>query len=60
MSAASSPNQRGDQTGGINKLTSGYLKLDDLRIKLKNKNKSIYHVVKFLIIFTILICIILI
>ena len=60
MSAASSPNQRGDQTGGINKLTGWYLKLDNLRKKLKNKNKKIYHVMKFLLIFTILISIILI
>ena len=60
MSAASSPNQGGDQTGAINKLTNGYLILDNLRKKLKNKNRSVYRIVKFLMFFTILILIILI
>ena len=59
MSAASSPNQAGDHTGGINRLTIWYLKLDNLRKKLKNRNKKIYHLIKFLVIFTILIFIIL-
>ena len=60
MSAASSPNQGGDQTGAINRLTNGYLILDNLRKKLKNKNRNVYRIVKFLMFFTILILIILI
>ncbi len=59
MSAASSPNETLDQTGKINKLTSGYWKLDELRKKLKNKNKSLYRIVKFLIIFLFIFLIIL-
>ncbi|OUT99104.1 MAG: aspartyl beta-hydroxylase [Betaproteobacteria bacterium TMED41] len=60
MSAASSPNQSGDDTGKINKLTKGYWKLDSLRKKIKNKNKFLYKVTKLLIITLTIILIILI
>tara|TARA_B100000214_G_C23901924_1_gene596909 strand:- start:283 stop:1074 length:792 start_codon:yes stop_codon:yes gene_type:complete len=54
MSAASSPNEDGDQTGSINKITSYYLRVDTFRKKLKTKNLRLYSLIKYLIIFIIL------
>lgn len=49
MTAASSPNEAGDQTGGINKAFA-YLYLIRLRAKnLKKTNRQLYYVLKWLI-----------
>lgn len=50
MTAASSPNEVGDQTGRINKLY-GYAQLVRLQVRaLKKSNRSLYYVLKWLMI----------
>lgn len=47
MSAASSPNDGGDQTGAINKLTHAHWRLDQKRKQFKTWNKTVYKTVKW-------------
>ncbi|MFQ1063856.1 lipid A hydroxylase LpxO [Bordetella trematum] len=46
MSAASSPNDAGDQTGAINKLTHLHWQLDQKRRQFKAWNKTVYKITK--------------
>lgn len=46
MSAASSPNDAGDQTGAINKLTHLHWHLDQKRRQFKAWNKTVYKITK--------------
>ena len=51
MTAASSPNEAGDQTGGLNKVF-GYVYQIRLKAKaLKAKNRTLYYVLKWLLMF---------
>lgn len=47
MSAASSPNDAGDQTGAINKLTHAHWKFDQKRKQFKAWNKTAYKATKW-------------
>jgi len=47
MSAASSPNDTGDQTGAINKLTHWHFLLDEKRKSFKNWNRRVYKLTKY-------------
>jgi beta-hydroxylase len=47
MSAASSPNDGGDQTGAINRLTHAHWKLDQKRKQFKSWNKPLYKTIKW-------------
>jgi beta-hydroxylase len=47
MTAASSPNETGDQTGGINKVFRFFWAVGKYRRKLKAFSRPLYHVVKF-------------
>jgi beta-hydroxylase len=47
MSAASSPNDVGDQTGAINKLTHLHFVIDEKRKAFKNWNRTVYKLTKF-------------
>lgn len=47
MTAASSPNETGDQTGGINKIFRIFWLVGKYRRKLKKWNKAAYYLVKF-------------
>lgn len=47
MTAASSPNETGDQTGRINKLFRFVWVAGQYRRKLKNWNKTVYKLIKF-------------
>lgn len=58
MTAASSPNETGDQTGGINKIFVFFWLVGKYRRKLKNFSKPLYLCIKFLLIVAIAIAII--
>jgi beta-hydroxylase len=47
LTAGSSPNETGDQTGGINKIFRFFWAAGQYRRKLKNFSKPLYLVVKF-------------
>jgi beta-hydroxylase len=47
MSAASSPNDTGDQTGAINRLTHLHWIVDQKRKQFKNRNRTAYKVSKY-------------
>ena len=47
MSAASSPNDTGDQTGAINKLTHLHFVIDEKRKAFKNWNRRVYRLTKY-------------
>jgi len=47
MSAASSPNDAGDQTGAINKLTHWHFLVDEKRKAFKNWNRAVYKLTKY-------------
>ena len=47
MSAASSPNDTGDQTGAINKLTHWHFVVDEKRKAFKNWNRRVYKLTKY-------------
>jgi beta-hydroxylase len=47
MSAASSPNDAGDQTGAINKLTHWHFVLDQKRKAFKQWNRPVYRLTKY-------------
>jgi len=47
MTAASSPNETGDQTGGINKVFRFFWAVGKYRRKLKAFSRPLYHVIKF-------------
>lgn len=47
MSAASAPNDGGDQTGAINRLTHLHWVIDQKRRAFKNWNKTVYKATKF-------------
>ena len=47
MSAASSPNDDGDKTGAINRLTHAHWRLDQARKRFKAWNKPLYKAVKW-------------
>ena len=47
MSAASSPNDAGDQTGAINQLTHLHFVLDQKRKAFKNWNRRVYKLTKY-------------
>jgi len=47
MSAASSPNDAGDQTGAINQLTHLHFVLDQKRKAFKNWNRLVYKLTKY-------------
>ncbi|MSQ80845.1 MAG: aspartyl/asparaginyl beta-hydroxylase domain-containing protein [Candidatus Methylopumilus sp.] len=55
MSATSSPNEIGDQTGFINRLTHFHWKLEQSRKKLKSWNKTVYKITKYSLYLLILI-----
>jgi beta-hydroxylase len=50
MSAASSPNDTGDQTGAINKLTHYHDKLEAKRRAFKQWNRTAYKLTKYTLI----------
>jgi beta-hydroxylase len=50
MSAASSPNDAGDQAGAINQLTHLHFVLDQKRKAFKNWNRSVYKLTKYCLI----------
>ena len=50
MSAASSPNDGGDQTGAINRLTHAHWVLDQKRKQFKAWNRTVYKAVKWALI----------
>ncbi|MDQ8035052.1 MAG: aspartyl/asparaginyl beta-hydroxylase domain-containing protein, partial [Bordetella sp.] len=50
MSAASSPNDAGDQTGAINKLTHLHWKVDQQRKRFKAWNRTVYKLTKYALI----------
>ena len=50
MSAASSPNDGGDQTGAINRLTHAHWVIDQKRKAFKTWNRTAYKVTKFALI----------
>jgi beta-hydroxylase len=50
MTAASSPNETGDQTGGINKMFRFVWVIGQYRRKFKNWNRPLYYVTKALLI----------
>src|SRR5450830_51207 len=47
MTAASSPNETGDQTGGINKVFRFFWAVGKYRRRLKAFSRPLYHVIKF-------------
>ena len=47
MSAASSPNDTGDQTGAINKLTHLHFVIDEKRKAFKTWNRKLYRLTKY-------------
>lgn len=47
MTAASSPNETGDDTGGINKIFKFFWLVGQYRRKLKKFSKPLYYIVKF-------------
>ncbi|ETA63161.1 hypothetical protein V483_2536 [Bordetella pertussis CHLA-11] len=47
MSAASSPNDAGDQTGAINKLTHAHWVIDQKRKQFKAWNRTVYKATKW-------------
>jgi len=53
MSAASSPNDGGDQTGAINRLTHAHWVLDQKRKQFKAWNRTVYKAVKWALIIAI-------
>ena len=53
MSAASSPNDGGDQTGAINRLTHAHYVLDQKRKQFKAWNRTVYKIVKWALIIAI-------
>lgn len=53
MSAASSPNDAGDQTGAINQLTHLHFVLDQKRKAFKSWNRSVYKLTKYSLIILI-------
>ena len=55
MTAASSPNDTGDQTGGINKLFHLAWSAGQYRRRLKRWNRTVYHIVKFCLIAAVVI-----
>ena len=55
MSAASSPNDSGDQTGAINKLTHWHFLADEKRKAFKNWNRKVYKLTKYSLIALIVI-----
>ncbi|WP_459614818.1 lipid A hydroxylase LpxO [Bordetella sp. 2513F-2] len=50
MSAASSPNDAGDQTGAINRLTHAHWVLDQKRKQFKAWNRTVYKLTKYALI----------
>lgn len=50
MSAASSPNDGGDQTGAINKLTHAHWVIDQKRKQFKTWNRTVYKITKVVLI----------
>ncbi|CAM4298196.1 lipid A hydroxylase LpxO [Bordetella muralis] len=50
MSAASSPNDGGDQTGAINKLTHAHWVIDQKRKQFKAWNRTVYKIAKVVLI----------
>jgi len=50
MSAASSPNDGGDQTGAINKLTHAHWVIDQKRKQFKAWNRTVYKITKVVLI----------
>jgi beta-hydroxylase len=50
MSAASSPNDRRDQTGAINKITYWHDKLEEKRRAFKQWNRTAYKLTKYTLI----------
>ncbi|MDQ2140068.1 lipid A hydroxylase LpxO [Alcaligenaceae bacterium B3P038] len=50
MSAAASPNDSGDKTGAINKLTHAHWKLDQKRKAFKQWNRTVYKITKVVLI----------
>lgn len=54
LTAASSPNETGDQTGGISKIFRFFWLAGQYRRKLKNFSKSLYLLVKFSLILALL------
>jgi beta-hydroxylase len=58
MSAASSPNDTGDQTGAINKLTHWHFVVDEKRKAFKNWNRRVYKLTKYSLISLIVLAVI--
>lgn len=58
MTAASSPNETGDQTGGINKLFRFVWLAGQYRRKLKAWNRPLYYVIRGLLILGVVLLII--
>ncbi len=58
MTAASSPNETGDQTGRINKLFRFVWIAGQYRRKLKNWNRTVYRAIKFGLIIAVALAII--
>jgi len=54
LTAASSPNETGDQTGGISKVFRFFWSAGQYRRKLKKFSKPLYLLVKFGLIFALL------
>ncbi len=54
MSAASSPNDAGDQTGAINKLTHLHWRIDQKRRQFKAWNKTVYKITKIALIILVI------
>jgi beta-hydroxylase len=50
MTAGSSPNETGDQTGGVNKIFSFFWLMGNYRRKLKKFSKPLYLLIKFALI----------
>ncbi len=50
LCAAASPNQEGDRTGGINRIFGGVYAVRRFGKRIKKKNKTLYYVLKWLLV----------
>ncbi|ANY16888.1 lipid A hydroxylase LpxO [Bordetella pseudohinzii] len=50
LRAAASPNQEGDRTGGINRIFGGVYAVRRFGKRIKKKNKTLYYVLKWLLV----------
>lgn len=58
MTAASSPNETGDQVGGVNKLFRFVWIIGQYRRRLKNWNRTVYHAVRLALLVAVVLAII--